>query len=121
MFDGLVWGTPIEAIATSLGVRATKGASSLTARRTIEGVPFQVTYQFQRGGLSRISLSGVRRYGEDEDGSDDQSAALQWVQAHAGPPTERGGGTAKWLLPTAKIWSYCDESLGIYYEQPPTT
>jgi hypothetical protein len=120
-FDDLVWGMPMADVAKRYGLKVTPGAPYLAESRTLAGVRVSVRYRFEGGMLSHIDVGGVRRYEGWGDGDADEGALVGWVRQRAGAPTKREAASAKWLLPTATIWTYCDESLGLYFERPTAT
>ncbi len=117
-FDDLTWGMSAEEIGRRYKVKL-KSAKLAVRRHSINGVPVQTSFHFAHGELSSIAVSVLRTYAEWGDGDSDVMDIVSWISERAGPRTEKGSASSKWLLPTAKIWTYCDESLGAYFDPPP--
>ncbi len=116
-FDDLTWGMSTAEVAAKYAISPEDGSSSLMDRREIAGVPVWVRFMFDESGLSRISVGSRRSYEEWGDADEDEHALVTWISKRAGPYSERDAAKVSWHLPTVEIWTFVDESLGLYFEQ----
>lgn len=121
-YEDLTWGMGVAEVAATLKGRTKVEDTRIVEKRKIKNMPVEVAFHFRGGnGLDFIEVSVLKRYKEWGDGDADESALIGWVTERAGPASEREPATAKWHLPGVNIWTYCDESLGLYFEIPKTS
>lgn len=116
-FEDATWGMTKEQVAQRFRIKPKPNASFLVCRRKLEGVPVEVAFHFKDGGLNFIEVSVLRTYAEWGEGDADETAIVRWIRQWAGDFSERDAASVKWHMPTAKVWTYCDESLGAYFER----
>lgn len=122
-FEETTWDMTPDEIAARYSVkfRMADGFTEIAdLRHTIEGVPVLTSFEFWKGSLSSIKISVRRTYAAWGEGDQDEMAIVRWISARAGNYTERDSPSITWLLPTAKIWTYCDENLCVYFEPQPS-
>ena len=118
-FEDLTWGMTLAEVRAKIGESTVRNETALDQRREINGVECEVSFLFRdNGGLDHISVCPFGRYREWGDGDSDHAALIEWVRSMLGEYTERESASATWILPTAKVWTFMDEALGLYFDKP---